>query len=434
MKILVVSHNVFSHETAMGKTLTSYFSDCDPLSIAQFYIHSEVPIDAEICMNYFRFTDTDAIKARIPFKMKGTVYRKSDIRTERKFSRTDIGLKAKLYQKGRSRTAGIYFLRNLIWKTAFWKTSNFRQWIREFSPDVVFFASGDYAFMYDIARFAADTANCPLVISCMDDYYLKKPGNSLFAQLVHRSFMTDVRKTMNRADLLVCMCDEMSRTYSRMFHIEAHTLYTGVEKNDSLLSPAEEKQISYVGNIGALRLIPLLEIGKALEQIHLAEIPSHLDIYSQERNPDIIRKLQNCKGIRFHGAISADEVRKVMSRSMLVVHVESMEKLEINPARYSISTKIPESLMNGPCLFAYGPDGVASIDYLKKNKAAYVVTSRQDLKKGLMDITENSALRKDIVNNARKLAENNHTKEAVHAAVQQYLLKARENYYRKESV
>ena len=41
MKVLVVSHNVFSYTSSMGKTLISYFSNFDSNNLAQFFIHSE---------------------------------------------------------------------------------------------------------------------------------------------------------------------------------------------------------------------------------------------------------------------------------------------------------------------------------------------------------------------------------------------------------
>ena len=43
--------------------------------------------------------------------------------------------------------------------------------------------------------------------------------------------------------------------------------------------------------------------------------------------------------------------------SMAVIHTESFEQEMMELVRFSVSTKIAESLMYGPCLIAYGPDG-----------------------------------------------------------------------------
>lgn len=39
LKVLVISHNVFSSTDAMGKTLSQLFTGVSPDEIAQFYIH-----------------------------------------------------------------------------------------------------------------------------------------------------------------------------------------------------------------------------------------------------------------------------------------------------------------------------------------------------------------------------------------------------------
>lgn len=63
MKVLLVSHTVLSRTGNMGKTLLGYLADFSPQEVAQFYIHSEVPTDNSVCIDYYRFTDVDAVKS-----------------------------------------------------------------------------------------------------------------------------------------------------------------------------------------------------------------------------------------------------------------------------------------------------------------------------------------------------------------------------------
>lgn len=62
MKVLIISHNVFSKTDNMGKTLSTYFSSFKSDELAQFYIHSQIPT-LDICSNYYRITDKEAIKS-----------------------------------------------------------------------------------------------------------------------------------------------------------------------------------------------------------------------------------------------------------------------------------------------------------------------------------------------------------------------------------
>ena len=89
--------------------------------------------------------------------------------------------------------------------------------------------------------------------------------------------------------------------------------------------------------------------------------------------------------------------------------------------RFSVSTKIAESLMYGPCLLAYGPEGIASIDYLKENDAAYVITQPDRLAEGLTEILSNAKLREQIMGNARALAARNHDPEVNSKKLYQWL-------------
>ena len=126
-------------------------------------------------------------------------------------------------------------------------------------------------------------------------------------------------------------------------------------------------------------------------------------------------------GIRFHGMISHDEVLKVMGRSMAVIHTESFHVDTVPIVRFSVSTKIAESLMYGPCLIAFGPEGIASVDYLKENGAAFVISDPQKLGEEMHRILTDASLRESILKNARALAMKNHHGDTNSRNVRQWL-------------
>ena len=144
-KVLIISHNVFSASGNMGKTMADLFSGIPAENLAQLYFHSEVPT-LKMCKNYFRITDRNILKSVISRKPGYRIYREDDICETRETSRTDSGMTAKVYQYSRKRTPLIYFARNMMWKLGVWNSVALHKWIEEFSPDVIFFASGDYSF------------------------------------------------------------------------------------------------------------------------------------------------------------------------------------------------------------------------------------------------------------------------------------------------
>lgn len=407
MRVFVISHNVFSDTTSMGKTLSAYFNEWDATDIAQFYIHAEVPVIANPCRRYFRITDMDAVKSIITRKC-GQSFDVSDIAQNRTSTRTDTGAVAKMYQAGRKRRPVTYIARNLIWRFSGWNNPTFQKWIDDFKPDVVFFASGDYAFLYRIALKIAKRRQIPLAISCMDDYYVNnKNQNSFLGRIAHKSFIAGVKKAMSYASVVFCICEKMSQDYSKLFKVKCCTLHTPSSFSQPLTSN-KKNQISYIGNMGYGRHKQLAQIGRTLKELSFSDGPNHIDVYSAESREEVLQYLTEENGVIFHGQIPYEEVKKVMGESLAVIHTESFEKDIADVVRYSVSTKIADSLASGTCILAYGPEDVASIAYLKDNHAAVCISSPEELKDGLTTLFTREDVRKEIVANALKLASKNH--------------------------
>lgn len=408
MKILIVSHNVLSQNSNMGKTLHSYFENFLSDELAQFYIQPEIPT-MKTCKNYFRITDKDALKSIFTRKC-GNVLKEADIECDRAYSREDVGAAERIYEKGRSRTPFIYLARNAIWRLGNWNNRAFRAWVDEFDPDMVFFASGDYAFMYRIALKVAKRKKIPLVVSCVDDFYFYNKNEKRFlGKFSHKLFMQQVKKTMAYASLILPICDRMTQDYSVFFQKTCHTLHTAT----MIFMPLEfprKKQVSYLGNLDFSRHLQLVSMGRALKSLDLDNAPHCIDVYSAEKNPEILKYLVPENGIRFHGRVSAEEVKKIMGESLAVIHTESFDESITKTVRYSVSTKIADSLASGTPLIAYGPADVASIEYLKTHNAALVVSSEDALAERLTSFFEDATLRETIRENALCLARKNHIK------------------------
>lgn len=172
------------------------------------------------------------------------------------------------------------------------------------------------------------------------------------------------------------------------------------------LSYEKKKKISYLGNISYLRDLQLIDIGRTLRKMNCE--PNHIDVYSAESRKEIIDGMNLENGIVFHGAVGADEVLKVIGESMAVIHTESFDEKIRKSVRYSVSTKIADSLASGTCIFAYGPEEIASIDYLEKNNAAICCTDIKDLEHFLKVLITDTDERNKVVVKALTVAEKNH--------------------------
>jgi len=393
-KILVISHNVFSDSGNMGKTISSYFHNFKNYEIAQFYIHSEEPY-SNICNNYYRVTDKEILKSIIT-RTSGTSLKCNNKKTALNY--------IKKYKTLKKRTI-LYFIRDLIWNLGCWNTKSLRKWLNDFSPDVVFLASGDYSFIYKVALKIAKCRNIPLIINCMDDYYIIKK-RSFFDKIQKYFFMKTVRKTIAYSSLIMCISEKMAEDYKNFFQKKTCVIHTSSSMG-KIIEKTNPNKISYIGNLGYYRYKQLISIAKALKRLNLGI--NCIDIYSSMTNNKIISYLKREDSINFHGAISQKEIIKVMQDSIAVIHTESFDEIMSEKTLYSVSTKIADSLMSGTCIFAYGPKNIASIKYLLDNKAAICATNEKELESKLKELIMNKKLREQTIENAIKLAEKNHS-------------------------
>lgn len=407
LKVLIISHNPFGKINNMGKTLLNYFSDFESHELAQFYIQNVLPTE-KTCSQYYRFTDMDAIKSIFLVGRDGKKYGSKDLHE----APTDNGINRlnKITSMIGSKRNGItYLLRNFIWKCSKWFSMDLKKWLVELNPDIVFFASGDYSFMYEIALKISVYLNKPLIVSCMDDYYLyNKNNNTILGRIEHYFRMNIVKKTLNYSECILTISDMMTDTYANFFKKKCYTLYASTEVQKEEIHANHTLKISYLGNLGLNRYQQLLKIGQCLKTINNDGQSLVLDVYSSEKDEKIIKELSKEKGIAFHGEVSYEDVVRIMKESSIIVYVESFDDVYSQVVKYSMSTKIADSLMNGPCLLAYGPRNIASIEYLINNQCAYIITEGCDLHGELVKVLTDEKMRNEIIAKARLVAHKNH--------------------------
>lgn len=420
MRVLILSHNVFSETNNMGKTLLSYFQDFSPEELAEFYIQEKEPKNASLSRSYYRVTDRDALKSVFGKKV-GTAFYLTESAPE-EAAEAGAAVEA-IRQFGRQKHPIVFTLRNSIWALSHWNTKTFRDWLNGFAPDVIFFLSGDFAFMNNIALSIQAYLQKPMVVCWVDDYYFhNRNEGSALGRFEHRIYRRSVERVIEKADCILTISDPMSKAYAAQFGKPCRTLHTAAKRRASQ-GEGDRNSVAYFGNLDFCRCEPLTEIGQAIRDLRLDGIDG-IDVYSPETRPENLRGLTEENGVHFRGRITPAEVATRTDECISIIHAEAFHDATIKMVRYSVSTKIADALLNGPCLIAYGPEGVASIDYLKEHHAAYVITKPEDLRPGLKEILTNAALREEIVKNARSLAAENHDAAVFSKKVRAWLQEA----------
>lgn len=419
-KVMVVSHNVFGLDGSMGKTLHDYFKGWPQDRLCQLYFHSEIPT-SDVCVQYYRVTDWDLLCALLKFKKPGKVLTKQDIQAARVTTRTDKGTTAKIYQKGRTRKPWMYLARNTLWKFGFWRTKELDRWMRECRPDVIFFASGDYTFSFDIAMYLSKKYDIPMVVSIMDDYYFHRKNNrGWLAKWNTYRFRKTMEKVMEKASGAFYIHPAMMTKYQEKFLLPASVLYKGAQPNESQESDNGNLRISYFGSLGYRRHKALVEIGRTIREL-IPDGSVLLDIYSAESRPEILVELTRENGVAFQGVCDAQTVARLQSESNILVLAESDEAEIVEQIRFSLSTKVPEYLASGRCVLAYGGAQTGTISYLLQNQVSCVATNKEELKMKLKEILFSKEERRRYVRTQMDLLRKNHSDARNEQALYQML-------------
>ncbi len=397
-KVLVISHTPFLSTDSMGSTLASYFIRYDASNVAQFYIKDMLP-DIPVCKNYYRTTDREILnKILHPFKKIKVGKRVELSPANEKSAGTSDGKKF-------NRATGL-LIRNLVWKTGLWNTKDFKNWVKEFNPDVILLQPGDFGYIIKLAVKLSKKLHIPLMMHQSESYYLKPYfEKGLIYKIYRKNFARTFKYAQKHTSYCVYLCDELKNDYEKHFNVPGETIYKATQNTPA--KPNDSLSFIYGGNLGEKvgRAEPLLELGKAVK-----ELGSHIDVYTGSVG-EHLNNLTAENGIELHGAVPYDELKIKEKESGFIVHVENFAPFHKEDKKYAFSTKIADMLASGRCIIIYGPIEEAGIKYIKENNLGLVIESKEELLPKLKEITENKKLRETYIQNALSFYRKNHNPE-----------------------
>lgn len=404
MKVLIVSHNPITTYNNMGKTFMALFSAFSPDELCQLYLYPTVP-DSDICRDYYRFTDMDALRSVFDRRRVGETVT-ADMEQHSLYASDK---EEQVYSAPRNKTDIMRLGRDIIWKLSNWNNRSLNEWIDRQAPDIVFAAVGMQEMLYDMAMSIARQRGLPLIAYICDDYYYSAPSDGIIPKIRKKHLRRKIEELMKASSLVVTISQELTDSYSETFSVRVETVMTcpllNIRPYASSTGDAKKKRLIYMGNLSLGRDASLLELGEALHEVNNFSATGYsLDIYTGEKRPEILSKLSACPSIRLHGFVTGDEYKKAFDSADVFVHVESFEEENRERVRYSVSTKIIECLASGRPLLAYGPADIASMSYLRRNNCAAIAHSPDELRTALKAVLCDEEFRKKNVENAKAAA------------------------------
>lgn len=401
-RVLIISHNALSTVNNMGKTIASYFSAFPRECIAQLYLHEGKP-DSNVCNNYYSFSDKDALKSIFWRFYKGNIYKNEDF-SQYKYELND----GMLYRLNRKYKPIIYMCRDLVWKFSNIYNKQLLAWIKEFDPDIIFFASGEYSFSYKIALKISKKLNIPLATCFFDDFYFQCQYNNKFlGKFYNRKFLKNFEKSIEYSRCLFVVNNYMAKKYSEHFNKKFYVLYTSCSTEFKKIPYEMKSGLAYIGGLSLGRLEELIVLGEKISLLKDEKI-NKINVYSFVNDPNILFQLNNSKGIVFQGSVSSQEATTIIERSLACLHIESFKEEFILRTKYSLSTKISDIIGSNTILIAYGPSNIASMKYLIDNNIGIYSDNINELIKQLQEIVTDKEKYYNVINCSKKIAKLNH--------------------------
>ncbi len=391
MKILIISRTPWDIDNSFGNTFSNLFNGMNGIEIYHICCKHGATKGSP-AKAAFQMTDRSVMRSIL--KRKGGVgwFTDNDQGNGR-----DNAAVSRSAEKKRHPLA--YYIRDMIWTLGAWKRDRaLNDFLSEANPDILYLPMYRSCYMCDVQQYIAETLSVPVVGHISDDLFAVSPESPLLTRHHANKVAKKLRPLIERCSYLEVFAENMQRQYAEAFHKPVYLIGKGVDvSNLPKISPSDnshEKHFIYTGNIGTERWRSLFLIGKALKG------QAVLDIYSATAlTGEMKTEFGQCNAIRFHGAVSADEIPKIQKNGDVLVHVEGFSPAAISATRMSFSTKLIDYMMAGKPIFAVGDEEINSIAVLKKYGLAVVATSPEEIETGVKELLTGSINVEQLSNN-----------------------------------
>ena len=408
-RVLIVG-TVPYNEKSTSRAFASYFSGWEKENLAQIFSNAKAPVKGH-CGTLFQITDQRLVQRRLNKSIcTGRVYNYEQLETEWTDNalETKNGLFTNLYRLGSRKFPLNYLLRKILWNKKYWNTPELNSWLDAFRPECVFLSFSDDIFIPEIALYVAEKYNIPIVSSIGDDYYFNDRFSiSPFYYLYRNLYKKLIDRVFEHKGSAIYIGDKIRDQYNNHFGLDGETVYLTSTVERQVFRPirTQEPKIVYCGNIRLGRNYALIDIARALEQIDPAY---RIDVYSNEADRKFYSVFESQKNIVFHGSVPYRQVQEEIENSDIVLVVEGFKKRDVDITRFSLSTKVADSLASGRFVLAYGSSECGAIEYMKQIDCGLTCTSFQELNEKLPHIFLDTEYQKEMWLRAVEITEQNH--------------------------
>jgi len=394
--------------------MMSLVQDFPKESLASLYIRADIA-DSPICERYFHIYEGRVLASVYNPKIKtGEEYSLSNIPQ----LQDDQNAEKKRYGKyGKKRNWFYLFLREYAWLLGRWKSKELDAFLDDYQPEVLFFPIESYIHFNRVNEYIIKRCKPKKVVGYMwDDNFTYKQEKGSIGFLLHRWWLRhSVRRLVKRCDTVFAICPKMKRELDAEFGIDSVLLTKPIYQFNEVKQyhPHTPIKILYTGKLLYGRDEAIARIVDAIKIVNKDSQKVLLQIYTNTELSEPLKERINvpscCEIKEF---VPQSEALRLQTEADILLFVESLSDKHLT-ARLSFSTKITDYLAAGACIWAVGNEDLAPIEYLQKEDAAMISTSKNTIVDQLKRIVENYDILPNYAEKAHKIGVSNHSQEEI---------------------
>ncbi len=416
MKILVLSNEVWNDKINGNNVTSNWFEGMDA-EFANIYASPDTPYN-NCCDKYFQITDSMMLRSLIKGIRAG---RKIDCSCKNESATITAEPEPKRLYAFLKRISGssLRLVREVLWLFGRYDMEALEDFVKEFDPDIIFSERMASCKMLRMERVIMSVCKVPIFAFTGDDEYSLRQLSFSPSFWMNRIMVRKMlRDNVKKYKIYYTLSREQAEYYEKIFGCKCKLLYKcgelpELEKSHQVNSPI---RMVYAGKFYCNRWKALRDIVDVLRKINIFEKKIILEIYTKDKpTPKQNRILNDGINSYIMGSVSQEKLKQIYSKADIAIHVESLDTKYKLATRFSFSTKIIDCLFSGCAVLAYCWCNHSGLTYLKREDAALCISSKEELRKILFEISQDKTIVQDFANKARKCAERNHLKQMVQA-------------------
>lgn len=415
MRILLLLDETWNDKRHPNNNMTNWFSNFPDVEVYNISGGPGEPLN-RCCKDYFQVSDKDMLKSLFSRKKAGKIlhYEKFPIEENEAYTPTESFV---YNNRKRFSFPFMRLARSIIWRFGRYDRVALKAFIAQCNPDIIFSTRMGSVKMCRMEKIVCSMTKAPIVAYTGDDEYTLRRISFSLTFWLHRFWTRAwLRKMIPQYSLFYAQSQTQMQEFTKLFGVKTKFLvkcgnFKEEKIHESVHTPI---RLIYAGKLYCNRWKTLRMIARVLRELNEDGVKVVLNIYTADAlNKKMRKALHDERSSFVHGAVSAEELKKIYQENDIALHVESFDLKNRLATKYSFSTKVMDCLSSGCATMAICWEKHAAYEYLKNNDIALTANGKEELTLLLKSIITSPNLVSQYALKARSFGQKYHDKTTI---------------------